>query len=1248
MSLSVEAVAVAKKYTDNSILGIVGVLAGKNCTIKNITKEGIINTVEFEWTADDGTKKTSQMQVSDGVSGEDGIGIESIDKIATLGLIDTYQILYSDGTTQNFSVTNGKDGVQRVRLTTDGNHIYDKDNNILTFVQVKDLVMDSDKFVTLTLDNNISFLPSAYDGSAIWFDAGFIESGVPNQLRVIINDQNQVNLDQIELAKKSVVDGLVSDVEELQDFCKIDPQPSNALTQTVNGLYVKKSESGEPYDDTEVRQLIQANTDDITSLGGRTTNIESDITSIESDISDLDLATQDLETNKVDKVDGKGLSTNDLTNELKEKYDKAEENVQSDWNETDNTSDAYIKNKPNLDDFGKIQSISVDGDKITPDQDKNVDIDLSGKVDKEENKSLVDNTDITQITTNKNAIALLNDTDEVEGSVRNIVKRAVEGSMHLSKQFIDHKPTVEEAKENILYLVPIDDEGTCEQYVLAENKVVMIGSTKVDLSDYYNKQEIDNIVDEIQLYKFPNAIIYGEPTINNGQISNFSNANYLILPSVFNLSGRGFEFKFAFTTNNDVTTAQNILGGKYCMALYVQNGKLTLRVSSNGTSWDLVNIEGSTAIEANKTYYVKINFTRLNYTLSLSTDDDTYEEIGSVSVGDISPNPSELYIGIGNNFNNPFKGIINLNKCYLKVNQSIVWQGMDDAGLATRLATDLENIDESGVVKIKEIAETDKKVNIQQKTEDKGKALVVGEDGKVVPTEISTDTSEVEKVIADNWNKNGYNLIPYPYYHSSRVNNGVNFTVNNDGTVLVDGTATANAFLDFVEPKTFKVKKGTYKISSGETSEGFLVIWNIDTDKHYNELSGIFTFDEDATCSLYIYIPSGKTISNTLFYPMLVKVNEDGLYPTEYQRYALGNVKLTDKLDTKADSSIILKDNLFIADNFTMKNTDTIKSVDNGDGTYTINTYLNSEGKFPNNTPFNQKVNANKLDLYDFKGKKLYLRLDVLSGNLSQNWLGFIVAKYKEDGTSTTIYPFISNKDVGVHQIVSYNVDDIIAEGYRYIAFQPWLSNNNVYTDVVMRIVVTTEEWNYNVQDFKYTGYGLNNSLGDKADKGDLVFKYYPMIATRSLNCNDITDYECIVTANNDNWAEMNYPVKDLLLITTHRNADDGYQEVRTYRGERKFIRTMVNTVWQPWQELATMDKIPKLVNKTYTTDAGGNITLGYKAGTVINIYPNFNNGQEYRINQWIYNGYIYVSVINSQGAKVTGEVPLSIFAIGV
>ena len=55
-------------------------------------------------------------------------------------------------------------------------------------------------------------------------------------------------------------------------------------------------------------------------------------------------------SNKVDKVTGKGLSSNDfstaLLNKLNGIADGAEVNVQADWNNTDSASDAFIKNKP--------------------------------------------------------------------------------------------------------------------------------------------------------------------------------------------------------------------------------------------------------------------------------------------------------------------------------------------------------------------------------------------------------------------------------------------------------------------------------------------------------------------------------------------------------------------------------------------------------------------------------------------------------------------------------------------------------------------------------------------------------------------------------------------------------------------------------------------------------------------------------------------------------------------------------------
>lgn len=42
------------------------------------------------------------------------------------------------------------------------------------------------------------------------------------------------------------------------------------------------------------------------------------------------------------------------------------------------------------------------------------------------------------------------------------------------------------------------------------------------------------------------------------------------------------------------------------------------------------------------------------------------------------------------------------------------------------------------------------------------------------------------------------NLLPYPYYNQSEIDNGITFTVNNDGSISVSGTATAAAYFTYL------------------------------------------------------------------------------------------------------------------------------------------------------------------------------------------------------------------------------------------------------------------------------------------------------------------------------------------------------------------------------------------------------------------------------------------------------------------
>ena len=92
--------ALSKKYTKESLLGG-GAVVGKNVTVSSITPIDGGNRVTFSYTLDDGTVKTSAMDVMD------GNGIAKVEKIKTVDLVDTYRMTFSDGSTFEYEVTNG-------------------------------------------------------------------------------------------------------------------------------------------------------------------------------------------------------------------------------------------------------------------------------------------------------------------------------------------------------------------------------------------------------------------------------------------------------------------------------------------------------------------------------------------------------------------------------------------------------------------------------------------------------------------------------------------------------------------------------------------------------------------------------------------------------------------------------------------------------------------------------------------------------------------------------------------------------------------------------------------------------------------------------------------------------------------------------------------------------------------------------------------------------------------------------------
>lgn len=79
-----------------------------------ITKDNGITTVTL--TKKDGT--TSIVTIKDGIDGVDGVGIESITKVSTSGLVDTYRITLTDSSYYDYQVVNGRGIVSIVKTDT--------------------------------------------------------------------------------------------------------------------------------------------------------------------------------------------------------------------------------------------------------------------------------------------------------------------------------------------------------------------------------------------------------------------------------------------------------------------------------------------------------------------------------------------------------------------------------------------------------------------------------------------------------------------------------------------------------------------------------------------------------------------------------------------------------------------------------------------------------------------------------------------------------------------------------------------------------------------------------------------------------------------------------------------------------------------------------------------------------------------------------------------------------------------------
>lgn len=232
-------------------------------------------------------------------------------------------------------------------------------------------------------------------------------------------------------------------------------------------------------------------------------------------------------SSKVDKVDGKGLSTNDYTNAEKTKLagiaEGAQKNVQPDWSLT--SGDGAIKNKPTIP--TKVSQLTNDSSYATT---SGVDTAITNKlntldVTSEDVPPTVDEGEYfisslsqenglvkakkaqfaTQFTVNLEAAQSQGDVVTL-AQLSQSINNAVGKITSFEYKIVDSLPAVSEGKKGIIYLVAHSggtNQNSYDEYIFlsaegsTEARYEKIGTTDIDLTSYAKKAEIPTNVSQL-------------------------------------------------------------------------------------------------------------------------------------------------------------------------------------------------------------------------------------------------------------------------------------------------------------------------------------------------------------------------------------------------------------------------------------------------------------------------------------------------------------------------------------------------------------------------------------------------------------------------------------------------------------------------------------------------------------------------------------------------------------------------------
>ena len=179
---------------------------------------------------------------------------------------------------------------------------------------------------------------------------------------------------------------------------------------------------------------------------------------------------------------------------------------------------------------------------------------------------------------------------------------------------------------------------------------------------------------------------------------------------------------------------------------------------------------------------------------------------------------------------------------------------MSIADILTRLATKIPKVYEAGKTDFgykKSVSGTNHlyidDININEKNID-----------VVLTSDTVTDFSSVTVRVC------GKNLIPFPYITTNYNANGITAVQQDDGGILVNGTTTADVYLNIAHGVLYYASIAPWGLNGCSIS-----LW-------HNDL--VYVAYDNKTKTIFIKIPKGQTFTNEILYPQIVLGSELGVY----------------------------------------------------------------------------------------------------------------------------------------------------------------------------------------------------------------------------------------------------------------------------------------------------------------------------------------------------------------------------------